>query len=146
MKTRAAMMGYPEGSYFLIGPYGAGKTHLLYAQYRVLLLAGQACHLRTTHDLLEELQKSEMDSDYKSPVLQGIRHSPKYHLFWDDADKFKMTEFKAQGLFDVIDTIYRRNLGITLTSNFSLKELVELEKLHPAFIRRLDELCRVLTV
>jgi hypothetical protein len=45
-----------------------------------------------------------------------------------------------------IDTMYRRNLSITITSNFTLKELGELEKVHPSFIRRIDEICRVLEV
>jgi len=57
-----------------------------------------------------------------------------------------MTDFKSQELFDLIDTIYRRNLSITITSNFTLKELGELEKVHPSFIRRIDEICKVLEV
>ena len=60
--------------------------------------------------------------------------------------KFKMSDFRSQELFDLIDTIYRRNLNITITSNFTLKELGELEKVHPSFIRRIDEICRVLEV
>jgi DNA replication protein DnaC len=34
------MKDAPESSYFLHGPYGSGKTHLLLAQYRMLVLAG----------------------------------------------------------------------------------------------------------
>jgi DNA replication protein DnaC len=55
-----------------------------------------------------------------------------------------MTEFRSQELFDLVDSIYRNNLNVTITSNFTLKELGELEKVHPAFIRRIDEICKVL--
>jgi DNA replication protein DnaC len=136
----------PENSYFLHGPYGSGKTHLLLAQYRTLVLAGIPCDLRTTAQLLNEIQRMEFDSDFLSPVFLHIRCGRRYHLFWDDLDKFKMTDFRSQELFDLIDTIYRRNLSITITSNFTLKELAEFEKVHPSFIRRIDEICRVLEV
>ena len=140
------MQGNPEGSYFLHGPYGCGKTHLLHAQYRRLVLAGVPCHVRTTVELLNEIQRTEFDPDFISPVLAQIRSRNRYHLCWDDIDKFKMTDFKSQGLFDLIDMIYRKSLNLTLTSNFTLKELVELEKLHPSLIRRIDEICQVLEI
>ena len=57
-----------------------------------------------------------------------------------------MTEFRSQELFDLIDSIYRNSLNVTITSNFTLKELGELEKVHPSFIRRIDEICEVLEV
>jgi DNA replication protein DnaC len=137
------MQTNPEGSYFLHGPYGCGKTHLLYAQNRGLVLAGVPCNVRTSTELLSELQRMEFDPDFASPVFLRCRSGKRYHLFWDDVDKFKMTDFKSQGLFDLIDAIYRNGLSLTLTSNFTLKELVDLEKLHPAQIRRIDEICRL---
>jgi DNA replication protein DnaC len=140
------MQANPEASYFIHGPYGCGKTHLLYAQYRKLVLVGGHCHVRTSTELLDELQRMEFDHDYVSPVFLNSHSKKRYHLFWDDADKFKMTDFKSQGLFDLIDAIYRNGLSLTLTSNFSLKELVEFEKLHPSQIRRIDEICRVVEI
>lgn len=145
-KAHALMQTNPEGSYFLSGPYGCGKTHLLYAQYGSLVRAGIRCNARASTQLLSELQRMEFDPDFCSPVFLNIRSGKRYHLFWDDVDKFKMTDFKSQGLFDLIDTIYRNNLSLTLTSNFTLKELVDLEKLHPSLIRRIDEICRVVEV
>jgi hypothetical protein len=110
------------------------------------VLAGVPCHARTSTQLLIELQRMEFNTDFCSPVLSQVRTGKRYHLFWDDADKFKMTDFKSQGLFDLVDTIYRNNLSLTLTSNFSLSELVDLEKLHPSLIRRIDEICKVVRV
>jgi DNA replication protein DnaC len=146
LRAHSQIKDAPENSYFLHGPYGSGKTHLLLAQYRALVLAGIPCDLRTTSQLLKEIQRMEFDSDFLSPVFLRIRSGRRYHLFWDDLDKFKMSDFRSQELFDLIDTMYRRNLSITITSNFTLKELGELEKAHPSFIRRIDEICRVLEV
>ena len=136
----------PEGSYFLCGPYDCGKTHLLHAQYRALVLAGVACNVRTTVDLLNEIQRMEFDQDFLSPVLSQARSRNRYHLFWDDADKVKITDFRAQALHELIDLIYRNCLSLTITSNFSLKEPEELEKLPPSVIRRIDAMCKVLEV
>jgi DNA replication protein DnaC len=146
LRAHELMQTTPEGSYFLHGPYGCGKTHLLYAQYRSLVLAGVSCNVRTSTELLSELQRMEFDPDFASPVFLRSHSEKQYHLFWDDVDKFKMTDYKSQGLFDLIDTIYRNGLSLTLTSNFTLKELVDLEKLHPSWVRRIDEICKVVEV
>ena len=145
-KAHGLMREDPEGSYFLHGPYDCGKTHLLHAQYRTLVLAGVACNVRTTVDLLNEIQRMEFDQDFLSPVFAQARRRSRYHLFWDDADKVKITDFRAQALHELIDMIYRRCLSLTITSNFSLKELGELEKLPPSVIRRIDAMCKVLEV
>lgn len=140
------MLENPEGSYFLYGPYDCGKTHLLHAQYRHLALAGVPCNVRTAVDLLNEIQRMEFDQDFLSPVFAQVRTRGRYHLFWDDADKFKITDFRAQALHELIDAIYRKCLNLTITSNYSLKELEELEKLPPSVIRRIDGMCKVLEI
>jgi len=35
-------------------------------------------------------------------------------------------------------------LRLTVTGNYSLRELVEQERMHPAIVRRLDDMCRVI--
>ncbi|HYK88838.1 MAG TPA: hypothetical protein VE398_08715 [Acidobacteriota bacterium] len=145
-KAHYLMREDPEGSYFLHGPYDCGKTHLLHAQYRTLVLASVVCHIRATVDLLNEIQRMEFDQEFVSPVFVQARTRSRYHLFWDDADKVKITDFRAQALHELIDLIYRNCLSLTITSNFSLKELEELEKLPPSVIRRIDAMCKVLEV
>jgi DNA replication protein DnaC len=132
------------GSWYLTGSYGSGKTHLLYGQYRELVLAGKTrCHVRTTRDLIEELRRAEFDEDFVSPVLTAASRTESYHLFWDDIDKLKPTDFKTEVLFDLVDSIYRQNHGLTVTSNYSMRDLIEQERMHPAIVRRLDDICRV---
>jgi len=133
------------GSFYLTGAYGNGKTHLLYAQYRELVTVGQVrCHVRTTRELVEELRRAEFDEDFVSPVIAAASRRAPYHLFWDDIDKLKLTEFKTEVLFDLVDSLYRQKHGLTVTGNYSMRDLVEHERMHPAIVRRLDDMCKVI--
>ena len=134
----------PSGSWYLTGSYGSGKTHLLYAQYREMVLTCKTrCHVRTTRDLVEELRRAEFDDAFVSPVVAAASKPEPYHLFWDDIDKLKTTDFKTEVLFDLADTMYSQNHGLTITSNYSMRDLIERERMHPAIVRRLDDMCKV---
>jgi DNA replication protein DnaC len=134
-----------NGNLFLWGGYGRGKTHLASAQYRTLVDAGKPCAWRSMGELLEELRIASV-RDETSRVIQSCRYAESFHLFVDDLDKFKSTEFKHEVLFELFDLIYRRKLGITVTSNYGLAFLIETERVHPAIVRRLDDVCRVVEV
>ena len=132
----------PDGGWYLTGGYGSGKTHLLYAQYREMATDGKVCcHVRTTRELVEELRRAEFDDHFVSPVLAAASKRERCHLFWDDIDKLKPTDFKTEVLFDLVDTLYRQNHGLTVTGNYSMHDLVERDCLHPAIVRRLDDMC-----
>jgi DNA replication protein DnaC len=128
------------GDFCLIGPYGCGKTHLLYAQFRIYCLdePNAIFVFRTTKELIDELVSDEMDQE-ESIILRSIKNKSELHLFWDDADKFKVTEYKQEALFNVIDAIYRHQQGLSLSTNLNLIELQE--KLSPAICRRIDDIC-----
>jgi hypothetical protein len=44
------------------------------------------------------------------------------------------------------DSLYRQGHGLTVTGNYSMRDLVRHERMHPAIIRRLDDICRVVEV
>ena len=137
----------PGGNYYLTGSYGSGKTHLLYAQYRQMVLASKiSCHVRTTRELVEELRRAEFDDSFVSPVLAASSKRAPYHLFWDDIDKLKITDFKTEVLFDLADSLYRQKHGLTVTGNYTMRDLIERERMHPAIVRRLDDMCKVIEV
>ncbi len=141
----ALMRNLPEGSFYMTGHYGSGKTHLFYAQYREMAVAGKTlCHVRTTRELVEELRRIELDSEFVAPVMAAAYSYAPYHLFWDDLDKLKPTDFKTEVLFELVDALYRQKHGLTVTANYSLQDLVERERMHPAIVRRLDDMCRVI--
>jgi len=104
------------------------------------------CHVRTTREFVEELRRAEIDNGYVSPVIASVSRPERYHLFWDDIDKLKITDFKTEVLFDLVDTLYRQKHSLTVTGNLSLRDLVDSERTHPAIVRRRDEMCKVLEV
>ena len=135
------MRANPTGSYFLHGRYGSGKTHLLVAQFRELI-GTRDPELRSSHALMDELHDEEFGSP--SVVLYKAATSSSLHLCWDDVDKIRLTDFRREMLCELIDLLYRRNLGLSLTSNFGLRELQETESLPPAALRRIRDMCEVI--
>ena len=146
-RALALVRGDLGDSFYLTGAYGNGKAHLLYAQYREVVLDGKIrCHARTTRELVEELRRAEFDDDFISPVTAAALKPKPYHLFWDDIDKLKQTDFKTEVLFDLVDSLYRQKPGLTVTGNYSLRDLIERERMPPAIVRRLDDMCRVVEI
>src|SRR5512136_497959 len=88
----------------------------------------------------------EFDEDFASPVIAAASRSAPYHLSWDDIDKLKLTDFKTEVLSDLVDSLYPQKHGLTVTGNYSMRDLVEHERMHPAIVRRLDDICRVVEV
>lgn len=132
-------------SYYISGPYGTGKTHLATAQYTQLVRIEQPCMFMTMGELINELRRAELEQDsYYCQVREKCRYAERFHLFIDDLDKFKPTDFKAEALFDLIDTVYKRNLMLTITSNYSLSELAAIQSIHPSVLRRIDDICEVI--
>ena len=113
------------GSYYISGQYKRGKTFLLICQYRQLALAGQKCILRCARDLVDELRRSEVpatkDADVvPSPVLQMVNLADAGHLFIDDIEKVANTDFRMAMLWNILDTIKRRQLSLTVSSNLPM--------------------------
>jgi hypothetical protein len=82
----------------------------------------------------------------RPPVIAAASRRAPYHLFWDDIDKLKLTDFKTEVLFDLVDGLSRQKHGLTVTGNHSMRDLVKRERMHPAIVRRLDDICRVIEV
>jgi DNA replication protein DnaC len=114
----------PTGSYFFGGYYQRGKTHLLVAQYRWMADRGMRCILMSAQELMADLKKAETATDehpYRSPVLEMVNDAESGHLFIDDIEKASAkSDFRAEALFSLFDMISRRNLGLSLTSNFPI--------------------------
>jgi DNA replication protein DnaC len=137
-----AMTADPLGSFFIVGSYGSGKTHLLYSQMRQYLMDEKYkgdCILKSTADILHEIRQSEMDKG-ECRALELVRRGQRFHFLWDDADKIKVTDFKIEGLFELIDGIYKNEMPLSITSNLDISELQA--KLSPAICRRIDDICR----
>ena len=145
----------PQGSYFLAGRFGTGKTHLMYALYHEAVMNDQRTVICTLNELLNEyklyIQASMNNQEVTPPrLLAGNlrqKHT-KYSIFLDDVDKVKPTEFVCQEVFDLVNAIYDYEHQIVLTTNFSLQKLVEHfdrvdEQYGGSIVRRLVENTRI---
>jgi len=119
--AHAVITSDPFASYHLWGGYDRGKTWLLVAQYRFLMKKGVPCQFRTSRQLVDELKEAESKDGRPSIVMELASKSQKFHFFWDDCEKAALrTDFRMESLFELVDAIRRRNLGISLTSNLPL--------------------------
>jgi DNA replication protein DnaC len=141
IRARCRMERELTGNFFLFGPYGRGKTHLATAQYRSIVEIERPCLFFTMPELMSELRTAELDADYWCEVRHRGRYATAFHLFIDDMDKFKITDFKFEVLFELINTIYRRKLGFTVTSNLSLQQLADSGLVDASIVRRIDDIC-----
>lgn len=142
----AKIAGNFTGSFYIFGDYARGKTHLAVAQYAHLVRIEYPCMGLSMAELVMDLRRAEVDSEHFCKVRDRCRYAERFHLLIDDVDKFKATDFKFEVLFDLIDTIYRRNLSLTVTSNLSLRELSASGQVHPSIVRRFDDICEVVAL
>ena len=56
------------------------------------------------------------------------------------------SDVKTKVLFHLVGSLYRQKHGLTVTGNYSMRDLVEHERMHPAIVRRLDDMCSVFEV
>jgi DNA replication protein DnaC len=140
-KAVKALKERPEGGYAFVGVPQRGKTHLLVAQYR---MAGvkYRCELRSSMQLIAELQQVQVDEEARSPILEALQER-RLRLLWDDIDKvsFDKSSFRVEMVFELIDEIWRMELPLSVTSNVPIRELQEVGGLSPAAARRLMDLC-----
>jgi DNA replication protein DnaC len=129
-------------SYYLFGDYGRGKTHLLFAQYGSLL-PFRRCIVRTTKQIVDELIADDLGKT-ASPLRNALESGGKVHLFWDDIDKLKVSDYKLEVLYDLVDRIYRYSHFMTVTSNLSLEHLQD--TIGSATMRRVCDICAVVRV
>jgi DNA replication protein DnaC len=147
----AMLRGSPYSSFFIRGIYSQGKTRLLVCQYRYLAERGIQCELRTAKELISELQAAEAPVDpgkpaAESPVLKLVNSAPRGHLFIDDIEKAAARSgFRAEALFTLFDTMKRRQIGLTFTSNLAMKDDKHgrdlIHELTNPIVSRLDTLC-----
>lgn len=138
----------PRTSFFMHGVTGAGKTHLAAGQFILLSKKGVKCFWRSAAELARELQDHycNFDNDFKpSPILSWTH--PNHHVFIDDLDKisFERTEFRRESVFHFFNALSNRQCGLTITSQFDLLKLQQLERISPPISRRIDERCATLS-
>jgi DNA replication protein DnaC len=146
--------------FLLIGPSGAGKTHLSVAILRELIIQkGIACLFCDYRDLLKQIQNSYNPSvqvtelDLLRPVFQAEV------LVLDDLGAVKPTEWVWDMVSVILNTRYNENRTTIITSNFmdgpaavvsgpraAAREETLGDRIGERMRSRLFEMCRVVNV
>jgi len=137
----------PMDSYFLWGELNTGKSHFLASLYDYAVDHDYLHEARffTDRELKRDLIDFEMDRlGDRIPTfsVDFLRQGVVRQVFWDDIGKVKISEFVQQEIFAIVDEIFRRNLKLACTSNFSLDELGEI--LGNPIVRRITDICKVI--
>lgn len=135
-----------HGSYYLYGPWGVGKTHLMAASVIKAIKNNIPAVLISAPRLLDVIRKSGRGNEDNSS-LEKIAYKLPY-LCLDDIGKQKDSDWTEERLFMLIDE--RDKLGKTgqchtsFTSQFPLDLLKQ--RMDGAIISRIKGMCRVLFV
>lgn len=115
-----------NGSFFLYGPKGTGKSHLGCGVLKRAVAKGLSCRFEPVVDLLARYRSAanpefareraeEIDAEMRRPAV----------LMLDDIGIGKSTEFAEECLFRIIDERYRNRRPLIVTTNADLGALEE---------------------
>lgn len=133
-----------HGSFFLFGPWGTGKTHLLTASVIRAISEGIHAVAISMPHLLREFRK--FGRDERLDIEKRAWEIP--YLAIDDFGKQRDTDWTDERLFELID---RRYLGYirgatctSITSNSTMEDLAI--KMDGAILDRIAGMCELLFV
>jgi len=126
----------PAGSFFIYGDVGLGKTHLLAAIFEENYTSGR--WLSST--ILTETQL--VDSIKSGAIREKLNEAATFYI--DDIGKIKIANWDIEALFNFYNDVYRYNIGLVISSNYSLNDLAEIY--GGAITRRIEERCEILKI
>ena len=132
----------PEGSFYIYGEVGLGKTHLLAAIYEKYYSSG--LWLETA--ILTETQLIECIKD--GSIREKLKSKRAFII--DDIGKIRVADWQIEMLFNFYNDVYRYENIIVISSNYTLQELsgtAEEKGIYsPAIARRIAERCTILQI
>lgn len=129
-----------DGSFFLIGLPGRGKTHLLAASVNTALSRGISVAFFSAPWLMKNIREDLMANE-KLQVLESCCEIE--YLAIDDLGKEKPSETVQEKLFMIFDRREILGLRTSATSNYDPDTLAN-ERLDGAIVSRLIGMCEVL--
>lgn len=132
----------PDGSLYLTGPAGTGKTHAAAATALDALLANsRAVQWINVPSLLASLRASFNTGEAMPTPAEMVRYSDLVVL--DDLGAERPTEWAREVLYALINEIYEREVRVIITSNVPPAKLKD--ALGDRVVSRLAETCTVVT-
>jgi DNA replication protein DnaC len=115
----------PDGWLLLMGPHGAGKTHLAAAIANYRRARGDAPRFVVVHDLLDELRRGFGADDARSSfaMFDGMKTAPL--LILDDLDTQTNIAWVRDRLFQLLNFRHTSRLPTVITTALTLDQLGE---------------------
>ncbi|MDI3528727.1 MAG: replication protein DnaC [Thermoanaerobacter sp.] len=124
----------------LIGPVGAGKTHLAAAIANALVQKFYTVIFKNAADIVSLAKEAYQQNKSVLEIIDTLT-SPDL-LIIDDLGKEKFSEYASSLLYQIINRIYEDEKLIVITTNYSSQQLVELlGDRGEAIVSRLTEIC-----
>ena len=130
------------GSFFLIGNWGVGKSHLLAASVNEALENGVSAMFFSVPWLLQKIRE-DLFSNRPIGVMDIVCDVE--YLALDDLGKEKATETVQEKLFMILDRREIDGLRTSVTSNFD-PDTLRSEKVDGAIVSRLLGMCDVVVI
>lgn len=157
--VRAAMGDFflRRKSFYIWGPVGSGKTHLVAALVREavrrspereVMAEGRLCRVFPSlprmiyvPDLLREIKSSFDPGSLRTTRQVYESYAEGFCLMMDDIGVEKATDWTLETLSSIVDFRYRENLQTVITSNLGLGELAQ--RVGDRIASRIAEMCDV---
>lgn len=126
-KIIAYMRAHPHVNYYFCGENDTGKTHFLWALCEHAVRSNRRVIATTLHDWIEANLKSYRDhqtvSTFRLADLQQDVYP--YSVFIDDVDKKKVSDYVADMLFNLVDSVYRFQHQLVVTSQLDPEKRIK---------------------
>ncbi len=168
------LLQHPDDSYFFLGKAGTSKTTYAIALFRRQLgrridqlWKDSSLTIATTPQgvwrvngdkLMKQYQEKATNSEAPEPditpskIQAAARKGLHPYLVLEEIDKAKMSEFRANNLFSIVDALYENDGRLVLTTNLTLTEFASMfansgsdniKATGTALIRRITEMCHI---
>jgi len=154
------MQKAPAAGYAFLSPQGWSKSTFLYALYRRALLdnawdvAMDPIRHRGLHPVVFYEAKELMDriqawkvGDADAPEVTAKRierlkvdHGITTHLFLDEFEKVKKSEFRMAEMYDIINACYKHNAQLVIAGNMTKADLDDKNQYLEGTFRRIEDL------
>ncbi len=135
-----------DSSFVLWGPTGSGKTHIAVSMYRSDLLKGRNSIWITERELLTQSQQHLNNQINSGSWATTLFDKPEGFdsIYCDDIGKVNITDSRRSVIYDFIETVYKNNIKIVITSN-TLDLVAWLgENIGNATFSRVKGMCRII--
>jgi DNA replication protein DnaC len=135
-EAKRRMKNSPDKSFYIYGNVGLGKTHLLAGLFDLFFEDGRWTEtiILTETQLKEAMKRTDDRINLQQSTTVMI----------DDLGKIGLADWEIQSTFNFYNDVYRYDLQLVISSNYSLEQIAEIY--GGAIARRIEERCEIILI